>query len=376
MDDILRIEKKIFDPATIARLPFEFFNYIASVIVNPEIAEEIAIPQSAEDFFRVNKSKEAKELFNKVRQLNIAPDAKSFMESYINLIIFRYSEGFKIFGDFSLKRINTKEEYSMSSKMGIKPSDDIEIYFNINDLIPKFPNGAIDFEKLKIKESQNFDIAAFFSMITSIQVLDNVFWKSFTEITSYGFIHRTSMYEKELETLMSELNNKMLIYFAKMIYKSLTKDSVLNDVVENLKEYFTETSDPNLYYLPDELDELEVSLYSQIRTNLDAMTLLNKKTKDSVFNEFVQIIMEIIDTGLAFPQFYYKVDLREASEVDKTTYRIDYAADVYVLDELGKPITEKYESYAFVVAEDNMEEILKFTFNNDNLFNRFISLDK
>lgn len=357
----------------VSSLPFEFFNYIAQVIVNPELVSEINIPLSVENFFKENNPKDSAILYNLIKDNKIAPDAKSFMESYINLFLFRYFKSFNSNTQYSLKRINTPEEYGLMQRNNIFKKD-IEIFFVIDEFIPRNERNLMDFDKLVSQENTEHTLSILFSIFTSQFYLENVFINSFADMTSYPFVLSSFSYKEDVEYMITDVCFEILRFCAKSVYLSNSKVTTTKAVEENLLNYYVETIDPDNFQYPDDLNPLIEKITEIITQALDDMKNLNPKTKTEIYHEIIEIALLTLVDGLGFPEYYYLVKLREASNLDRREFQIDYALDVYLYDIQDKTSKNEYETYAITISDDIMTKVLEDAFNNEKLFDRFLKL--
>lgn len=376
MDEIKVVEKKLFEESYVKKIPFEFFNYIASLIVSPEGFEEMKVPNEAEFYFESNEKQLASELFRLIVKNRIAPEAKSFTEAYTALFFSRYTKSFKENAKYSVRRIQTPEEYTLLPKVGIDDfAESIYIAFEVDQYIPKFENGEIDFEKLIEIEKKENNLSSYFSTITSIHFLAKVIWEMFKEQTSRKFVHYNFVYGSELEDMVLALSYEILFFFANIVYKSVDEEKNFNYIVDTVTEYYVRTtSSKNSKFSPD-MEELEEKLNGIFEEHLNKMDKLTDKTKDDLLIEFIHIILSLVESSLTMPEFFYKLKLREASDFDMQDYRVRYALDLNMYMENGTISPNILESYGFVITEKSMREILENSFMNKFLFNRFIELD-
>ncbi|HEX9804112.1 MAG TPA: hypothetical protein VGA67_00355 [Candidatus Dojkabacteria bacterium] len=375
MDKILELEKKLFNKSTIGKIPFDFFNYIANLVVNPEYFDKEEGFSSVENFFKIERSKEAKELFQELKKSGISPKANTFSESYADLFLLRYQKAFNEYAKYFLRRIETREEYGLFANSKRKFGDEFYIAFDVNDFVPRLSNGAIDFENLKKRESKEHNIAALFSTMTSLIFLANVAWKSFTEVTTRGIATKSWVYGSELEELIVDLSKILNTFFAKKVYAQHTEDRPLQESIDNVMDYYAKYVNPDRYQLPKEMDEVEAEMDKLIKERLDSFRELSNQTKQNIYLEIVQTFLHMIDKGLGMPEFFHKVILRESNEFDRQDYRINYAADIYLIAPDGSTSKNNYETYGFILSDDSMEKVLKEAFNNDLLYEKFIQYD-
>jgi len=374
INEIKTLEQKVFDSKTIDNLPFDFFNYFAQVIVNPDKFEIINIPENVENYFRVYKTRDGANLFQLLRKSGISLKATSFTKSYAYLFMLRYQQAFKRYARYSLRRIQTPEEYGLLYKFGVKNAPQKQyIAFDVDRFIPKFENGALDIIKLIETEKIEKNIASYFSTITTLPNLSPLLLTEFTNITTCGFL--PIVYKKEFEDLIIELTFQVLFYFSKLVYEYLEKETPLTEIIGNLIAYYAQTVNPDSFKFSLDLENLESLIKEVLINQIKTMTMLSKKNKEILLYELIEVVLRFIQSGFTLPSFYYFTKIRNASEFDKNEYRIKYVCDLYLYDELGRKGKTVFESYGFVVNEDALEKILKEAFGNAQLYNKFISLD-
>jgi hypothetical protein len=373
--EIQKLEKQIFTFATIQKVPFEFFEYFAKVVVNADNFTQIKVPEKVEDFFRSRKKTSAAALFQLLQQKGIASSAKSFTQAYASLFMYRYEVEFKKEVIYCLRRIQTPQEYGLYYKAGIKDaSKNFYIAFEVDRYIPKKPDQSVDFEKLKTADTQTKNIASYFSTMTTLPNVSPLVWMNFEKITSRGFL--PLVYKLELEDLIIDICYQTLFYFAQVVYKTLAQKLPLKEAVANLNAYYKTAVDPDSYTFSDDLELLEENLQQTLVTRLNNMDQLNGTTKEMVFYEMFEVILSFVRKGLMIPTFYYDAIWREASEFDMRDFRVRYAVDLYLYESDGSVSKKPLESYGIVVRDDKMEKIVKNSFQNEELYKRFIQLDK
>jgi hypothetical protein len=197
---------------------------------------------------------------------------------------------------------------------------------------------------------------------------------NFEKITSRGFL--PLVYKLELEDLIIDICYQTLFYFAQVVYKTLAQKLPLKEAVANLNAYYKTAVDPDSYTFSDDLELLEENLQQTLVTRLNNMDQLNGTTKEMVFYEMFEVILSFVRKGLMIPTFYYDAIWREASEFDMRDFRVRYAVDLYLYESDGSVSKKPLESYGIVVRDDKMEKIVKNSFQNEELYKRFIQLDK
>ncbi len=376
MDEIKKLEKQIFDKNYVNKIPFEFFDFLAGLIVTPDGIDTEIPSGEVETFFLTNKNDLILKLKDKINEV-FDTSYTYFWQAYTKLFFSRYADSFKKNATYSVRRIQTPEEYSLVPQVGIENFEDkIYVAFEIDKYIPKFDNGEIDFDTLVEREKKEHNILAFFSSITSIHFLSKIIWELFKEKTSRSFVHYRFVYGRELEDLVLELSFETLFFFAKTIYRSVNEEFNFNYVIDTVTEYYIKTTVADSFKFSGDMEQLEETLNEVFDKHFNKMDQLTDETKDDLLVEFVHIILAFIESGLAFPEYFYEIKYREASDFDKQDYRVQYAFDLYNYMDNGMISPNILESYGFIITDDSMRTALEESFLNEHLLKRFLELDR
>lgn len=373
-EKISQIEKLIFDTGVINSLPFSFFNFLASVIVNADKFSEIQIPLDSEEFFKINKPKESQELFSLLTKENIT-NAKSFVGAYRDLFLYRYKFFFSKGVRWSLRKIQSPAQYGLFPKYGVKQAPkQMFLTFDIDEYIPKLENGDIDLKAFESLISKNSDIQSMFSVITSISTLAPFIKKNFVEETTRGFL--PIIYEEEIDQMIMEISDELIYNFAKQVYSSIKGDIPILEPLSTLKKYYSQNVDFKAYQIPDNLNELDIKLRKIIIDSLSKIKDLSPKTQEETMYEILEIVYMCIQMGLVFPDYYYDIKMRTPNELDKQDYQVRVVLDLFNYNDRGVRDEEVFESYGVIVDEESIIDILNKSFNSDLLTTKLISLNK
>jgi hypothetical protein len=373
MDEIITQEKKIFTGKFIIALPFAFFNYLAQLIVNADNYLEIPIPETAENFFKINCPRESAHLFQLLRKSGLAPNAKSFLEAYRELFLYRYQKAYQAHASYTFRRIPTPEQYGILEKLSkdYNPTD-VYLAFDLDQFIAKNADNSLDLIKMQKGEDQGNNVAAALSALVDMPGLSLFILRNFNDITERGFF--PVVFRKELEAMILEVTFELLYFSAKLIYQPLKAHVPLSEAVATSIKYYSEYINVDTYRFPSDFEPFELLITEVLKTNLDECKELTAKTKEIIFYEFIQIILTFIQAGLNFPQAYYEVKFREPIEFDRRDFQAQNVADVYLYMENGMKLPKPFESYSIQVADENMQEIISYALQNDHLYRRFINL--
>jgi hypothetical protein len=212
-----------------------------------------------------------------------------------------------------------------------------------------------------------------FSVLTTMPELAGLIREYFVEITERGLF--PVVYADQLDDLIIDITQEILYYFANVIYKNLEKKIPLKEVIANLKDYYMKSTNPERYKFSADLENLEISLTTSIKTHLDSMDKLTKESKEDIYKELIEAILKIIETGFNIPTYFYDTEFRLANKLDQTDYNVRYVVDFHIYDEQFNRLKYVFESYGFVIDVKSMDRVLKYTFNNQLLYKRFLALN-
>lgn len=383
MNKILQIEKKIFDISLINKLPFEFYDYLAQLIRNPF---ELLMISNKIDFdyydryFKKYKQPLIEKYLKLINDKNLLPKntkTDSFTKAYFYNFISRYLDNFNKYAHYSIRRIPNDFEHGILQKFPqLDYESEIFQEFEIDEFIPKIFTGYVDEEKLKKNEKEKYDIASFFSALSSFPFLAETIYQSFKDITSYEYAFDGKKRDEHLQQLIEDISYETLMYFSRIFYFSYQNNSKVSDIIDSMTSYYASTVLPSTYSLPDELETLENNIYRILYFYLEPINYLKKEVKKTIIYELVQVLFRTIQTGLAIPENFYKVKIRDASDLDQIMFKNNISLDVIPLLDSNKKNKSGYESYALKISEGNMHQIIEETFQNEDFRERFINLDK
>lgn len=371
LNEISNLEQKIFDNETIRNLPFSFFEYIAQVIVNPEVIDEITIPTEVELEISRDKSQLIQQYINLINTIPIFDQSKSFLNCYIQVFLYRYTIGFKKYSNYVIRRIQTPLEYGVLDKSKIKNvAKTLYVAFDVDQFIPKTITGEIDIERLKAEESNIHNIKSFLSTLVSLPIIIPYFWEVFSENTTKGFFNMIN--DEDLEEIVTEVCTAIITFASRLVYIELGRNLPLNESVENVMGLF-ESSIGNNYAYPKYLlglkEEIDLDLF-RILSRTDNLT---DDTKRTIYNEIHQTALNMMKVGMALPEYIYEANIRDASEFDKRDYQTKYVIDLYLYGTDGNKENFVFESYGIVQSEESQRNIVSEAFANNYLFRRFIA---
>ena len=289
---------------------------------------------------------------NKVfKELKIPPNenkdlGKNFLETLADIYQLRYFDALKVFSEYQLERVPTKNEQQLirslnqaADKSGETP---LNIGIFIEDAFVEDDFGIIDYQASVKKENKEHDIKSYFSAYAQSMQLQKQFFYDLLDVTTRGMVPR--LYQDELLKLNQEVLTEAIVFFAKRVYEYLERGFLPKDAQENVQEFYNSILQKQNYEYEPEFSDLKNNLQAILESLLNSINGLNKETISDLIEEYLELLKIYLQRGLLIPKTLFKFEFRQLQD--------EIYLESYLVFETGEFSSAPVETYKIALTDE------------------------
>ncbi|MFQ5492739.1 MAG: hypothetical protein ACE5DX_01090 [Candidatus Dojkabacteria bacterium] len=287
-----------------------------------------------------------------------------FLEAMHDLYIMRYLEARLEFAEYQLVRVPTKLERSIIKSMDV-PKDQkflpSTITFAIPDAFVINDFGVLDFQATSEREKRENIMKSYLSALTEFTGIRDQMIDDLDDITVYGMV--PLLYVDELRLLNETVAETCYMYFTPRLYSYLARGMSPGQAKANLNAYYRKITNNTESKFPPQLEDLEDQVVKVITDGLRAMKSLYPETRKVLLEDYKELLLYYINSGLFTPVNLYQLRFRPPEQFDKDERKFNFLIDLYLVMDDGNVLPEPFETYNVDFTHEAKYEIFNAVTN-------------
>lgn len=290
---------------------------------------------------------------------------ENYLEIHRNVFLTRFVEARKLFAEYSLFSIPTKEAAKLSKNLtpDLEPAVSMEI--KVADTIILNDDGSLNFQKTKEKEDETNLLRSVFSSYGNLSYLTFKSIRDLYNITTRAFL--ISMNQEFLIKLMEVVLQKLIIESNKLVYNYIDKGYPTHEAISNVKSLLEKSTSKEGRELPSQFKNIEKELEETIDTNLESNIKLEKKILSELKNEIYELLVHYSTIGKYVSSNFYKLKFIEFKDLGEDYPNRHNVVELYLYDDFQDVSKHPAEAYDIDFSRDFKKTLFQLVTNgNEN----------
>ncbi len=233
---------------------------------------------------------------------------------------------------FQLEKILSQTEKLTFENSEAQPDNVPITIFNLDEYLIKTEWGTFDLQTTQKKEEKEGNIVVFLSSINSIDTFKNYLISKFQNESNYIPF---ALINNEICQIVSEIAGQIIItIIAREIYKLLREGVSFFDAESFIKKKLTAIaldyktkgdSKTDVFHLGE-------TIYLKVSEAIKNEFSNDKELIKKIGLETLRLSVEAIQNWVASPSEFFKIQFREAQDIEKISNEISHVADIYPFD--------------------------------------------
>jgi hypothetical protein len=290
---------------------------------------------------------------------------ENYLEIQRNVYLTRFVEARKLFAEYALFSIPTKEAEKLSKDLSPELEPAISMEIKIANALIINDDGSFNFKETKEKEETSNLIKSVFSSYGNLSYLTFKSIRDLYNITTRAFL--ISMNQDFLIKLMEVVLQKLIIESNKLVYNYLDKGYPTNEAISNVKSLLEKSTKKEGIELPSQFNNIEKEIEETIETNLKENIKLEKKYLTDLKNEIYELLVHYSTTGKYVSTNFYKLKFIEFSDLGETYRNQHNVVELYLYDDFQDVSKHPAEAYDIDFSRDFKVTLFQLVTNgNEN----------
>lgn len=278
------------------------------------------------------------------------------------IYLLRYLQALTLFPDYKLVRVLSALEQELLEADSRIPVPDRTLVLDLAEEIKLDQYGLLDAVETAKHEKKEYNLAVLLSTVTHDGDIWPILYEDFNEVTFYAMVDY--FHSDNLKLLCQELVSTSSNFFTKEVYKNLKRGLGVRDAKANVSGYFKRILKEPFTEYPDPLKPLEAELEEVIKANLNLIPDLKQETKQTIHNEFLELILLHIREDNFLPFNYYQVQVKSAPEIDNKYYeKYSNLVESFLYYDDGTVSEVPVETYTIAIGQDAKEQVFAYVTN-------------
>lgn len=362
VEEISNLEKQISDV-----ISPQFLDYV--FILSPHRQDQIVLSRPL-----TLKQSNIIDRYNKIvidyfESINLPIDVEgknqfeTYMETSRNVYLTRFIEARMLFAEYALFSIPTKEAIDLSNKFSpdLEPAVSMEI--KISDSMYLFDDGNLDFKKTVRKEESSNMTKATLSSYDNLSYLTYKSVRDLYNITTRAFL--VNLNQDALVNLMEVVIQKIIIESNRLVYSYIDKGYPAINAIENVKSLLEKSTKKEGTELPGLFKEIKKDVEDTIDFNLEENIKLEKKYRDELRNEILELLVHYSSIGKYVSSNFYQLKFLEFEQLPDAYKRYHHVVESYLYDDYGNLSSFPVEAYDIDFSRDFKRTLFELVTNGN-----------
>lgn len=288
---------------------------------------------------------------------------ESFLEIQRSVYLVRFVEARKLFVEYSLFSIPTKESRMLSSQLSpnLEPAVSLEVKvdqaFIVND------DGSLNFKKTQLKEKDSNLLRSVFSSYANLTYMTFKSIRDLHNITTRAFL--INMNQEMLIRLMEIVLQKLFVESNKLVYNYIDKGYPTKEAVNNVKSLLEMSSNKSGVDLPEQFRNVREEIDQTISNNLSNHIKLESKYITELKSEIYELIIHYIKTGRLVSDAFYEIKFIEFDDLKDDYPNMHNVLELYLYDDFHEISTHAVEAYDIDFSRDFKKILFQLVTNGN-----------